>query len=309
MAKRKEPLIVENPIQNSNSFGECLSCKLSLFGNFGNIEGELIGGELFLLKELIERKIILPCELARPLDDCFDIWSVALNSLNTLSDDQKENVPMIFVDDTISTPLLFFIYPCFSDLKASLFLALTGHYRAAHQLLRPLVENIIVGRTIEEKLRRATKEKKFTKECDKFFDWLEDNRVYDFNGSIDYLGREGLIDVDEKNRLKNELWEELHRYIHPYISKWSPHEKPMVTQYNATWLFKWIDIYENILSYIMEVLFQYYPWISDIDETKLALIELSDWYSLDEEFDRLMIKSEYMKKFIITHRTIQAKGL
>ncbi len=179
---------------------QCLWCEISQFGNLNYIGTNLKGGELHVLEETISQKKVFPCELSLPLDCCFKIWEAAQQSLDdeeisedsliqndaNLQIDENYVVPLIEINDIVTTPLLLFLYPCFSDLKASLFLALTGHYRSAIQLLRPVIENVVVGQFQEEKIRRASKKnflKKLDKEYDKFFEWMSGDRELNFNSS------------------------------------------------------------------------------------------------------------------------------
>jgi len=60
---------------------ECLSCKLSNFGNFHSKIAELKGGELYVLEESIRQKKVLPCQPMASLDSGFALWKAVYNSI------------------------------------------------------------------------------------------------------------------------------------------------------------------------------------------------------------------------------------
>ena len=298
---------------------KCLDCSLSKFGNFSHIENEEKGGELYILKKTIELNKLIPCELSIPLDCCFQLWLAIQNYVQEKNleyssmddffetpESDKENInliPLIGDDDEVpTTPLLFFIYPCFSDLKASIFLALSGHYRPAIQLLRPTIENVLVGRCIEEKIKKAAKKKnpikKIKKGYDEFFQWSSETRILDFNSSMQYLENENIFIEGEGSRLKSEIWMELNKFMHPHLSKWSDNTDPALTQYSITRLEEWIYLYENILTYIMETLYIYYPVLDDMQMANDALDLLSEWYRNGKERNNLMIKHHHFDKLL-----------
>lgn len=163
---------------------KCLSCELSNFGNLHYQKAELEGGELYVLRESIKQKKLLPCQLTYPLDPTFDIWKEVYISL-------KNDGHIEELDDNVIVdipPMVYFTWQIFFDMKASLFLALTAHYRSAIQLLRSSLENIIVSRYFRERLRLASGENKREKEYKKFLNWSEktENKI-EFNGSREYL--------------------------------------------------------------------------------------------------------------------------
>jgi len=112
---------------------KCLSCKNS---NFGNLHYKIVepkGGELYVLEESIRQKKILPCQLTPPLDSGFALWKEVFNSLG-----MNDLIEELNSDEILNiSPIVYFTWQSFFDLKASAFLALAAHYRSAIQLLRP----------------------------------------------------------------------------------------------------------------------------------------------------------------------------
>jgi hypothetical protein len=133
---------------------KCLRCKHSKFGNLHSEIDKLKGGELYVLEESIKQKKILPCQLIYPLDVGFDLWKAIYTSWH-------ESVPIEELESNefiVMPPMIYSAWQSFFDLKASAFLVLAAHYRSAIQLLRPVLENIIVSKYFQEKIRYADEE-------------------------------------------------------------------------------------------------------------------------------------------------------
>mgnify|MGYP000333047436 CR=1 FL=1 len=97
-------------------------------------------------------------------------------------------------------------------LKTSFFLALTAHYRGAVQLLRPVLENALVGLWFQFKL--AESEKELGRIGEAFWRWLEGKyKIPKFEDMAEEL-KENLILVDRK---ATERWKELLRLRIPSI--------------------------------------------------------------------------------------------
>ncbi|MDD4448748.1 MAG: hypothetical protein PHN61_13880, partial [Methanothrix sp.] len=95
-----------------------------------------------------------------------------------------------------------------------------------------------------------------------------------------------------------EIWMELSKFMHPHLSKWSDNTDPALTQYSITRLEEWINLYENILTYIMETLYIYYPALDDMKMANDALDLLVEWYRNGKERNNLMIKYHYFDKLL-----------
>ena len=128
---------------------KCLNCERIPCANLSLKRDELDGGELYVLNESIKQKKVVPCQPMTALYSCCRLCQTAYK---TLTEENKiEEAELIDVP-----PLLDLIWQCIYDLKTSAFLALSAHYRGAIQLLRPVIENILVGLYFEERLQRAS---------------------------------------------------------------------------------------------------------------------------------------------------------
>ena len=146
---------------------KCLNCEHFPCANLSLKIDDLDGGELYILNESIKQKIVVPCQPMTPLQTGYLLCQTACKTLieeNNIEDDKELSLP----------PLLFLTWQCIYDLNASAFLALTAHYRTAIQILRPVVENILVGLYFEERLRRAISEEKIDQAWSDFYKWGDD---------------------------------------------------------------------------------------------------------------------------------------
>lgn len=276
---------------------ECLNCEFCKFGNLYKKITDTAGGELFVLNESIKRKKLMPCQSIYFLDLGFNMWKNIFNSLRMNGSIEELDSDEIYA----IPPIVYATYQSFFDLKASAFLAFTAHYRSAIQLLRPILENIIVSRYFQEKIRNSNNENKMTKEYENFLNWFEqDNHEEGFNKSIQYLNKERIINSnsEEQKRIKIELWDELNKYMHPYMCRWDKSDNPEIVCYNEDWFNEWLDLYQNILSYMIEMLCLYFPGAIKTQAGRDTLNELNGIESLEKECDIVLIKSKYLKKFI-----------
>lgn len=231
-----------------------------------------------------------------PLDYGFDIWKVAYRSLEKdapIKEQDSDGTP-------IYPPLIYFTWQGFFDLKASAFLALTAHYRSAIQLLRPIIENIIVARYFQEQICHAKDDDKEWKEkYENFLGWSErEEHKYGFNKCLASLKSMNIIKNEEEKRLKGELWKKLNKYLHPYMFRWDKGNTPEVVCYNEDSFMEWLDMYQNILSYMIEMLYLYFPEAIKNQEGQSALSCLKEMESLERECGQNLIKSKYLRDFL-----------
>jgi len=102
------------------------------------------------------------------------------------------------------------------DLKASLFLAFSGHYRQAMQVLRCSFENLISGLYYHSDLCQLRKDKApeedFVKLAKRFNDWKKSGRV-NIRASVEILQRIGFLNCKEAIEWKK-LYSNLSRFVH-----------------------------------------------------------------------------------------------
>ncbi|VVB64485.1 Uncharacterised protein [uncultured archaeon] len=196
-------------------------------------------------------------------------------------------------------PIIYFIWQAFFDLKASAFLALGAHYRSAIQPLRPILENIMVSRYFHEKLLHA-KDETWKEEYEEFINWSESTEHKEgFGKSLKYLRTKGIITSDgEEEKWLNEEWEKLNKYLHPYMFRWDKGKTPEVVRYDEGKYNEWLDMYQSILSYMIEILCNYFPESIKSQNGQNALIELKGMESLEEDCKVTLIISKHFRNFL-----------
>jgi len=244
------------------------------------------GGELYVLDKSIELNKLLPCQLTWPLDATFGLWKEAYHSLD-------ENLAPGELP-----PVLFSAWQSLFDLKASAFLALAAHYRSAIQVLRPILENITISVYFFEKMRMARDEKEKRKEYEAFGRWSEETeKTQNFNSILQYLGSEHIINGDEVRRI-NELMKAMHKYLHSFMFRWDRGNTPEAVCYDEGRFDEWLDMYQNVLSYMIEKLCHYFPDATRTQNGQNALIELKEMESLEKDLKMTLIKSKNFKDFL-----------
>jgi hypothetical protein len=139
------------------SQNDCLGCDLTTCIRPLNDKGEFEGGELHVLEQSIRKNKLFLCQLEIPLQSC----CLLINAILGHSD--KNN----------ADPFLYLVIQSLYDLRTSAFLAITAHYRGAMQLIRPVVETILVG--IYFKVRRERAKPEESRHLDNDFDaWTKD---------------------------------------------------------------------------------------------------------------------------------------
>ncbi len=293
---------------------KCLSCEHIPCADFHCKKDELEGGELYVLNECIKQKKVVPCQPITPLYSCCMLWQTAYKTL--IAENKIEE------GESIDEPLHELIWQCIYDLKASAFLALSAHYRSANQLLRPVVENILVGLYFKEKLQRASSKDEEDQVWTNFYNWAEDKhrisedewkrvtgkveqerkRRLGFGFIIGFFNKEGVLTRKGIERFEV-LQRKLNKYLHPYFQQMDIGGKkcstcPATTRYDENRYYEWLDNFQNILDFIIEVILCDYPTIAEKEEAKEALGYLKSLESLGKELEIVMIKSKYLEDFI-----------
>lgn len=279
---------------------DCINCNFSSFANL--YYKEIAGGELFVLEESIKQKKITPCEVMIPPDCCFQLLLIAYNEIGF-------------------TPFLFLTWQCIYDLKASAFLSLTAHYRSATQLLRPVIENVLIACYFEEKLRQASNDADRDAVWSDFEGWTkEEYRIaaaeysdvmgktikrdmpLDFGYAKTWLKQNGTITGPIQSRL-DDLKGQLNKYIHPHFSRMEIGDAdsirfPAIVKYDKDLYDSWADSFQNINCFIIEKIINYYPFIRDSTEANEALAFLKMIESVESDIGRPIMKSRYLREFV-----------
>lgn len=216
-------------------------------------------------------------------------------------------------------PLLFLTWQCLYDLKTSAFLALSAHYRGAIQLLRPIIENILVGLYFEGRLRKANSGGEIDQAWTDFGKWADDEyrisekewkrvkgkseeerkRRVGFGFLIEWLNRENILPKRGKKRFET-IQRPLNKYLHPYFQQMDIggdrcSKCPATTRYDEKRYYEWLELFQNITDFIIEMMLCYYPTIAETTDAKEALGYLKNLEILERDLGIPMIKSKYLK--------------
>ena len=174
------------------------------------------------------------------------------------------------------------------DLKASMFLACSGHYRQAMQVLRCSFENLISGIYFHGDFCQLQKDNNATKKDyaileRRFNEWKRSGRA-NILGSIEILRRIGFL-----NRNDEKDWKDLYRHLSRFIhtpEEYVFHEKhetllkdieiacPSKTYYNEDSLRAWSDSFEKIFMAILKTIVTYHPFALKTQSGKIAITQL-----------------------------------
>ena len=181
-----------------------------------------------------------------------------------------------------------------TDLKASMFLAFSGHYRQAMQVLRCSFENLISGIYFHSDLcqlrkNKATKEE-FARLEKRFNDWRKSGRV-NIRASLEVLQRIGFLNWNEEKEWR-ELYSNLSRFIHTpeeYVFRVKHKDVlkdvemtcPATTYFSEDALRAWSNSYQKVFVAILKTIVEYHPFALNTKSGKLAVDELR---SLEKKF-------------------------
>ena len=289
------------PLENQ----KCLKCEHIRCIDLFRKETSLEGGELFVLTQELTQTTILPCLVASPLQACCRLWSGAHQTLG------NDGVP----------PLLFLVWQCMYDLKASIFLAMTAHYRNATQLLRPVMENLLTALYFEDKLVRCGSEAEAREVLQEFAKWQEGyytipahevievfgdvkpmKKLMDFGFLLEWLLKRDVLLGKGKDRFQK-LENALNKYLHPYF----PYtdigaEKcslcPGVVTYDEDRYLQWLSIFQNVVGAIIQALDSFYPNAKETDDGKEALGILKSLEWAEREFKRKTMACPHFRNLI-----------
>lgn len=272
----------------------CLKCEHIRCVDLFRKEASLEGGELFVLAEELKQTTVLPCLTALPLQACCRLCSGANQ---TLENSENGGLP----------PLLFLVWQCMYDLKASIFLAMTAHYRNATQLLRPVMENLLAGLYFEDKLVRCGSEAEISEVYTHFEKWQKGNyvipaheliavsgdvkptkKLLDFGFLVEWLHKRGVLLGKGKDRFQK-LENALNRYLHPYFPYTDIGAErcslcPGVVTYDESRYLQWLSIFQNVVGAILQTVDAFYPTAKETEHGKEALGTLKSLEWAEKEF-------------------------
>jgi hypothetical protein len=279
----------------------CLKCEnvpcVNLYRKLGKNEG----GELYLYNSIIKNKLHVPCECGALIHSLCQSLSI--------------------IEDEIPTELFI---QCIRDLKTAAFLILTGHYRSAMQLIRPIIENWLTGLYWQVKFSNATAKEKqqITVEYYKFLeleeysiienDWKEiftnSKRKKYFNHEFltSWLLKRGVKDGKFKSNIQKRM-SYLNRYLHPNFKKTEMSRFDCFgcssgVKYNNKEFENTIREFQDVVTYILDSIYTYLIapplQISKISKLKKALTMTLYLPITEKEIGKQIIFSNELQLFI-----------
>lgn len=257
-----------------DDLGDCINCKyiecLNLFKK--SIDLEDAGNELYVYSVLgkkIENKLDLSahtCTNGKFLNaSCFLTHPIFTNHKESYLSD-------ILIQVT-------------RDFKASIFLAFSGHYRQAMQVLRCAFENIISGIYFQSDLVSLTKKKAkaedFSRLKRRFNEWKKQGRG-DIHKTIEILRRIDFLSAVEE-REWHDLYGLLSKFIHTpeefvtYV-RYGDEIKlkgeiacPANTYFNEEQLIEWSDRFQHVFAVLLKTIAEFHPEAFDTESGKIAV--------------------------------------
>lgn len=173
------------------------------------------------------------------------------------------------------------LYQSGKDLKASTFLAFSGHYRQAMQVLRCSFENLISGiyfhSDLCELLEKSATKEEFARLKTRFDDWKKSGRA-NIRASIELLRRIGFLDRNEEQDWKD-LYSNLSRFVHTpeeYICRVRHEDVPIMSCIASTYFSEdairtWSNSFQKVFLAILKTVVEYHPFALETKSGKLAI--------------------------------------
>jgi hypothetical protein len=172
------------------------------------------------------------------------------------------------------------------DFKASIFLAFSGHYRQAMQVLRCGFENIISGVYYYTDLvslrENKAKDDDVAKLNQRFDDWKRGSAQTNINNSIEVLRRIGFLSFDEKKDWQN-LYGLLSKFIHTpeeFVTRIKHGGKfelkgeitcAAATYFNEKQLIEWSNCYQKVFAILLKTIAEFHPEAFGTESGKIAV--------------------------------------
>lgn len=282
---------------------KCLECECVPCINFYRKLDKAGGGEFYILESTIKNKTHVPCECG-----------ALIYSLCQL---------LVRISDTLSFELF---NQCIRDLRAVAFLILTGHYRSATQIMRPIIENWLTGLYWDVKFSHsnAKTKKRIIKEYEKFRkqdeymvleeDWNEvftgegtrKKRYFDQEFLLRWLLKRGIIDGKFKSNLQDKIGV-LNKSLHPTfrgidISRPKCPACPSCVTFDEKDYRRSLEIFQDITTLLLETFHEYIVTFSSEEAGKLDMKEdlsmIVGLPEIEKDIGKQLIFSKELKEFI-----------
>jgi hypothetical protein len=167
------------------------------------------------------------------------------------------------------------------DMKASFYLAMSGHYRQAIQIQRCVFENFLYGLYFHAEDYFSSKSENDQKEVQKkFMSWMDGGFRKSDEYLLDIITRGGLITKAEKTEwriLFGQLSQFVHTILHTQIGKKIKYGNvevsgcEAVVEFNKDSLIEWSKYYQRVFFLIFYKLLVLYPFVKKEEAGRLAL--------------------------------------
>lgn len=284
-----------------------------------------------------EKKHERDCTRCKPIE-CFDLFHESKDSVDAGNElyvysilgrkvDENENLGVhVCTNGSFLRASCFLTVPIFTDykdsylsdiliqvtrdFKASIFLAFSGHYRQAMQVLRCAFENIISGIYFHTDLTNLRKNKASVDDFAilnrRFNEWKEGNSRTNIHKSIEVLRRIGFLSIYEESSWKK-LYGRLSKFIHTpeeFVTR-IEHGGEMklkgeivcsaATYFNEKQLVEWSNCYQRVFAILLRTIVEFHP---EVFETKSGRIAVRQINSELKEHENLIKVSEEIKQIL-----------
>jgi len=200
------------------------------------------------------------------------------------------------------------------DFKASIFLAFSGHYRQAMQVLRCAFENIISGvyyytELISLRENKASNDD-FTLLHKRFNDWKTGANQLNINSSIEVLRRIRFLSFDEKKEWQY-LYSLLSKFIHTpeeFVTRIEHGGKfelkgeitcAAATYFSEKQLIEWSNCYQKVFAILLKTIAEFHP---EAFYTKAGRIAIGHVKAELEGNEKQIIVSKEIRQVLSTIR-------
>jgi hypothetical protein len=207
-------------------------------------------------------------------------------------------------DDSKDSYLSDILVQVTRDFKASIFLAFSGHYRQAMQVLRCGFENLISGIYFESDRRNLLKKNaekaEFSRLDGRFNEWKKQGRG-DIHKSIEILRRiEFLSEVEEREW--HDLYRMLSKFVHTpeeFVTRIEHGGKfklkgeivcAAATYFNEKQLIEWSNCYQKVFAILLKTVAEFHPEAFNTKSGRIAVRHVKS--ELDECEKQITVSKE-----------------
>jgi len=231
-------------------------------------DDKLVGGELYVYKQL-NHSGVLNEELAKHVCSNGVLLQCACFIVGTSYVLNPDNFITIISNEIVR------------DMKASFYLAMSGHYRQAILIQRCVFENFLYGLYFHTEDYVFSKSESDQKEIyAKFMAWINGGFRKSADYLLDIIQRGRLISKAEKKAWRT-LFKELSQFVHTILK--TPTGRKIkygdveiegcyaVVEFNKDSLIEWSRYYQRVLFLVLCKLISLYPSVKREEAVKLAL--------------------------------------